>query len=176
MYTRILEENFPPEVSCFLFGPRQCGKTTILKKQPCLMYVNLLASKEFIKYNKEPALLFKEVEALREKDGLVILDEIQKVPMLLDEVQRCMDEYSGLIFILSGSSARKLKRGSANLLGGRAANLSLFPLSMEELDEDFDLERTLAFGSLPKIVTLLVDGKKRAALSLLNSYVTTLPY
>lgn len=173
MYARILADTLPPEVSYFLFGPRQCGKTTILNSLSSLIYVNLLASKEFIKYNKNPELLYDEVSALSNKRGLIIIDEIQKVPLLLDEVQRCMDKYADLIFILSGSSARKLKRGSANLLGGRAANLSLYPLSLTELSGDFDLEKVLAFGSLPKISTLLKNQKFNAVKKLLNSYVST---
>ncbi len=173
MYHRIIEQILPPTVSCFLFGPRQCGKTTILKKLDSRLYINLLNSKLLLKYTKDPSILYAEVEALTQKQGLIIIDEIQKVPGLLDEVQRCMDDFSELIFILSGSSARKLRRGGANLLGGRAANLSLFPLSMKELANEFILERALKFGTLPKICTLLADKSHSSVKLLLNSYVTT---
>jgi predicted AAA+ superfamily ATPase len=173
MYKRILQKILPLDISCFLLGPRQCGKTTILKELASTAYINLLNSKVFIKYNRMPSILHDEVTALPNKQGVVIVDEIQKIPVLLDEVQRCMDDFPDLRFILSGSSARKLRRGSANLLGGRAANLSIFPLTSSELAEDFDLEHVIKFGSLPKISSLIAQKKVAAANSLLRSYVST---
>jgi predicted AAA+ superfamily ATPase len=173
MYNRILQDQIPRDISSFIFGPRQSGKTTILKKIDYKLYVNLLQTSQFVKYNREPSILYDEISALQSKGAIIIIDEIQKIPLLLDEVQRCMDDYPELIFILSGSSARKLKRGSANLLGGRAANLSLYPLTIKELGKEFDLERVLAYGSLPKISLLLAEGRIESAKTLLNSYVTT---
>lgn len=173
MYGRILENEFSFNQSAFLLGPRQCGKTTILKKLDSLLYIDLLVSEEFLKYNRKPSSLYLETQALPKKSGVIVIDEIQKVPQLLNEVQRCIDQFPDLSFILSGSSARKLKRGGANLLGGRAANLSLYPLSMLELEDDFDIETMISFGSLPKVWTLLSSGKKRQALMILRSYVTT---
>lgn len=173
MYKRTLENNLKSDLSAFLFGPRQSGKTTILKSLNPDYYIDLLKTKEFIKYNHKPSLLYEEINSQESKIKLVIIDEIQKVPFLLDEVQRCSDEYQHIRFILSGSSARKLKRGGANLLGGRFADLSVFPLTIEELGFDFELELALNYGTLPKIFSLLVAKKERAARQLLRSYVST---
>ena len=173
MYTRIISESLPPEGSAFLFGPRQTGKTTILKSLKSLLYINLLNTDELLLYNKRPSNLYKKIAALKEKIGMIIIDEIQKAPALLDEVQRVIDEYSELHFILSGSSARKLKRGSANLLGGRAEDLKIYPLTLGEIDGNIDISTLIKFGSLPRIVSLISTNKRSFALKLLNSYVSS---
>ncbi len=172
MYARFPEIHSSLKGNCFLFGPRQCGKTTILKELEHIRYLDLLSTDEFLKYNQRPGFLFSEVAALPNKTGRIIIDEIQKVPRLLDEVQRCLDKFPNIEFILSGSSARKLKRGGANLLGGRAVNLSLYPLSILELGSDFSLDSVLAFGSLPKISTLISENNISYVKRLLRAYVS----
>ena len=102
--------------------------------------------------------------------GIVFIDEIQKIPPLLDEVQVVMESKSPPRFVLSGSSARKLKRAQANLLGGRAWTLQLHPLTHVELEEAFELDKALAVGTLPKIY---LEESREAANQYLKSYVET---
>lgn len=138
--------------SCFLFGPRQTGKSTLVKEQlkESDLYINLLPERTFLSYAKEPGRFREEILAHQKKypNALCVVDEIQKLPALLDEVHDLI-ENTQLRFILTGSSARKLKRGAANLLAGRASTYRLFPFTLEELGADFDLERALLIGLLP---------------------------
>ena len=133
-------------------GAPPAGKTTLLRQSyPDSRWVDLLKSDEFRRYSVNPELLRQEIEA----DGpdptrQVVIDEVQKVPALLDEVHWLM-ENRGLSFALCGSSARKVRRGAANLLGGRAVRLELRGLTAGELGGDFDLPRTLNHGYLPRI-------------------------
>lgn len=134
--------------SIFLWGARQTGKSTLLKIQfPDTYYVDLLKSDEFERYNRRPALLREELSLLP-AGGLVIIDEIQKIPALLDEVHWLMSNH-GLRFILSGSSARKLRRSGVNLLGGRAIRKHLYPFVSAEIP-DFDLVKACNNGMLPR--------------------------
>ena len=137
--------------SIFLFGPRQTGKTHLLLKQfPHSPYYNLLKSETFFRLSGNPGLLRQELLSSPPEGGTpVIIDEIQKLPILLDEVHDLI-ESMGLTFILTGSSPRKLKRGGANLLGGRARIRNLYPLSYKEIP-DFSLMRAINFGTLPSI-------------------------
>ena len=138
--------------SFFLWGPRQTGKSTLLR----LTYgngrwIDLLKAEEFRRYIARPELLRQEVEA--EGPGLgsqIVIDEIQKIPALLDEVHWLI-ENRGLHFALCGSSARKVKRGTANLLGGRATRYELHGLTASELGREFELDRMLNHGYLPRI-------------------------
>ena len=173
MYNRTLELVLAENISSFLFGPRQCGKTTILRKLNPDFYLDLLKTSDFVRYNRDPSLLYEEIKAGATQNKFVVIDEVQRVPLLLDEIQRCADQFPEIRFILSGSSARKLKRNGGNLLGGRFANLAIYPLTAEELGSDFHLDRAIRYGTLPKIATLFVDGKNNAAVQLLRSYVTT---
>ena len=149
---RLLELPAPGTETFFLWGPRQAGKTTLLRQSyPDARWVDLLKSDEFRRYSANPELLRQEIEA----DGpdptrQVVIDEVQKVPALLDEVHWLM-ENRGLSFALCGSSARKVRRGAANLLGGRAVRLELRGLTAGELGDDFDLTRMLNHGYLPRI-------------------------
>jgi predicted AAA+ superfamily ATPase len=159
------------ELSFFLFGPRQVGKTFLIEHtiQPDL-YINLLRHDEFLKYSTDVSRLSQEIDALKIEKGKIVVDEIQRCPELLNEVQLNMGKNKGLQFILTGSSARKLKRSGVNLLGGRAITLHLFPLTFRELGEDFSLGTALKFGSLPNIsLEKSEENKKR----LLKSYVET---
>ena len=136
----------------FLWGPRQAGKTTLLKAEygGC-RWVDLLKADEFRRYVANPEFLRQEVEAAGTPAGTqIVIDEIQKVPALLDEVHWLM-ENRGLHFALCGSSARKVRRGAANLLGGRAIRYELHGLTAAEIGPDFDLDRLLNHGYLPRM-------------------------
>lgn len=134
--------------SIFLWGARQTGKSTLLKMQfPDSRYIDLLKSDEFERYNRRPAFLREELSLLP-KGELVIIDEIQKIPALLDEVHWLMSNHN-LRFILSGSSARKLRRSGVNLLGGRAIRKHLYPFVSAEIP-DFDLVKACNDGMLPR--------------------------
>ncbi|HEY9785938.1 MAG TPA: ATP-binding protein [Candidatus Obscuribacterales bacterium] len=134
--------------SLFLFGPRQTGKTTYLKETfPQARYFNLLDQTLFRRLSAHPEDLRL---ILKPSDRMVIVDEVQKLPVLLDEIQNLMDSRKELRFILTGSSARKLMRGRANLLGGRALMCRMHPLIFPEFQEH-DLSRRLCYGSLPGI-------------------------
>lgn len=134
--------------SCFLWGPRQTGKTTLLKELfPDAPFYDLLLSDQYGRLQMQPSLLRQELLAVPPKTP-VIIDEVQKIPALLDEIQWLIVNHK-IQFILSGSSARKLKRGGANLLGGRALRYELFPLTSAEIP-DFDLIRALNNGLLPR--------------------------
>ncbi len=151
MIARVLADgSFWTRKSHFFFGPRQTGKSTLLKSLfPRAPYYNLLHSDVFFKLHSRPAILREEVRALKDREQPVIIDEVQKLPGLLDEVQALIDEGAGP-FILTGSSARKLKAGGANLLGGRARVRHLFPFVSKELP-GLDLERSLRYGLLPPV-------------------------
>jgi len=132
----------------FLWGPRQAGKTSLLKsKFPTSTYIDLLNSSQFIKYTNDPSRLFEEL-ALSKPSKPVIIDEIQKVPSLLNEVHRLIETHQ-ISFGLCGSSARKLTRGHANMLGGRALRYELFGVVSPELGQDFDLVKVCNRGNIP---------------------------
>ena len=147
--------SLPEHNSFFLFGARGTGKTTLLKQLPFLkdaFYIDLLNNDTEEKYALNPQLLLEQVRAM--KDGeWVIIDEIQKNPKLLGHVHILIEERK-INFALTGSSSRKLKRGGADLLAGRAWSFSLFPLTARELGQDFDLQQALQWGTLPKVVFL----------------------
>lgn len=133
-FLRILDLDLPKRQSAFLFGPRKSGKTTFLKhKYPKSLVYDLLETKTYFKFLEKPWLLKEDILS-KEKNQLkdqIIIDEIQKVPALLDEVHWLI-ENAGIGFILCGSSARKLRRGGVNLLGGRAWSYKLYPLCYPE--------------------------------------------
>ena len=136
------------ESSIFLFGARQTGKTTLLLQQfPNAVYVDLLESKTFARLSRRPGLLFEQLKNA-DSNTVVIIDEIQQVPELLNEVHRLIFK-NDIRFILCGSSARKLHRKGYNTLGGRALPCYLFPLVSAEIP-DFDIDRAINHGMLPK--------------------------
>ncbi len=139
----------PKNKSLFLFGVRGSGKTKLLKRLfPSALYIDLLDRFLYQSYLSDISLFYKTVQAFR-NDGLVIVDEIQKMPQLLDEVHRLI-ESSNRQFILTGSSTRKIKKTKGiNLLGGRAGKMLLHPFVPEELGEDFNLHQALRYGLLP---------------------------
>ena len=133
--------------SIFLFGARQTGKSTILRQQfPKAIYIDLLDTEIKTRFSHRPVLLY---EMLKDKpeNTLVIIDEIPEVPELLNEVHRLISEYN-LLFILCGSSARKLKRKGKNTLGGRALPVYLYPFVSAEI-ADFNIDRAVNYGMLP---------------------------
>lgn len=148
--SRALRIALPPRQSAFLWGPRKTGKSTYLRTVfPDSLRFDLLQTDLLLELTKRPALLRERLlaaspEALRLP---VILDEVQKVPQLLDEVHWLI-ENQGISFILCGSSARKLKRGGVNLLGGRAWRYEMHPLTSEEIG-DFNLLEVLNRGLVP---------------------------
>ena len=141
----------PGSHSFFLWGQRQAGKSTLLRQRfPDAYWIELRRSTEFVRYSTRSEILAQELEALPQIPSMVVIDEIQKVPALLDEVHWLM-ENRGVCFALCGSSARKVRRGDANLLGGRALRFALRGLTAGELGDAFDLERMLNRGYLPRI-------------------------
>jgi len=152
MYKRIIDLSLSPETSCFLWGPRQTGKSTLLRERfSSAKRYDLLLSEEYWRLVHQPSIIREECLALLKrnelKDQPIIVDEVQKVPDLLDEIHWLI-ENKGIRFILCGSSARKLKRGHGNLLGGRAVRYELYPLVFPEVP-DFSLETALNDGLLP---------------------------
>jgi predicted AAA+ superfamily ATPase len=149
MFRRALTLPPRPRESFFLWGPRQTGKSTLLRATyPDALWVDLLKTDELMRYLQRPALLREELEADATR-RLVVLDEIQKVPGLLDEVHWLI-ENRGRVFALCGSSARKVRRAQANLLGGRAVRRELLGLVSAEIGPEFDLVRALNHGFLPR--------------------------
>jgi len=159
--------NIHKEMSFLLLGARGTGKTWILEEEfrkSSLLWINLLENRDFLRYHTRPSLLREEITAaLRglesgkgEPGGSwwVIIDEIQRVPALLNEVHSLIEDRAigqKIRFGLSGSSARKLKRGGANLLAGRALLNNLYPLSSQEVGVDFDINEALSWGLLPAV-------------------------
>ena len=150
-YERTLRLNLPHGQSAFLWGPRKTGKSTLLRQRfPGAVHFDLLDTRLLVEFTRAPWTLADRVRAA-DRAALanpIIIDEVQKVPALLDEVHRLI-EGEGLGFVLCGSSARKLKRGRANLLGGRAWRFGLHPLTWPEVP-GFDLLRALNRGLVPQ--------------------------
>lgn len=150
-YERILSLELPKGQSAFLWGPRKTGKSTLLRERfPDAVRFDLLDTRLLLEFTRSPWALAERLDAL---DGPaltrpVIIDEVQKVPAVLDEVHRLIEE-KGFGFVLCGSSARKLKRGHGNLLGGRAWRFGLHPLTCAEIP-GFDLLRALNRGLIPQ--------------------------
>ncbi len=157
--------------SLFLFGPRLTGKTHLLTRLKADAFYDLLDPELDLRFRVRPQEFWEEISLLK-KGARVIVDEIQKCPELLNYVQMGI-ERKKIQFLLSGSSARKLKRGQANLLGGRAIPLTLHGLTVKEQGADFHIDRALCFGSLPLICSLLAKGDRETAIHHLKSYVRT---
>lgn len=160
--------------SAFLFGPRQVGKSTLVKHLLAgadYTEINLLKADVLLKYKANPSRLSAEVEyQIRTGQAVVFIDEIQKCPELLDEIHYLIEKHKGKVsFILTGSSARKLKRASVNMLAGRAWQFFLFPLTHVELGDEFSLDDVLLRGALPPISAESLEDTFRT----LRSYVQT---
>jgi predicted AAA+ superfamily ATPase len=157
------------KTSLFLFGPRQTGKTYLIKHTiPADIFINLLKHSEFLRYSRDASILSREVEALNKEECRIVIDEIQRYPRLLDEVQLIMGNNPQAQFILTGSSARKLKHADVNLLGGRAVVVHLHPFTHEELADEFVLDEAMHFGTIP---TVSLADNQQDKMRLLKSYV-----
>lgn len=153
--------------SVLLLGPRQVGKSTLLESLKPDLIINLALEGEFLKFTSNPNELENRIEELNPRS--IMIDEVQRLPSLLNTIQVLIDQKKGRRFYLSGSSARKLKRGSANLLPGRLFNYRLGPLSCLELNFKMDTIRALEVGSLPEPYTESRPHSEK----LLRSYTAT---
>ena len=153
MFHRKLPLPAPGEETFFLWGPRQTGKSTLLKaRYPEARWLDLLKADEFRRYSDNPELLRQEIILDGPPPGnQIVIDEVQKIPALLDEVHWLI-ENSGVKFALCGSSTRKVRHGAANSLGGRALSFELHGLTAAELGDAFDLTQVLNHGYLPRMV------------------------
>jgi len=151
--------------SFFLFGPRATGKTTLIRQQlaETSTIIDLLDSRYFLRLSSAPHELESIIAAA--PADIIVIDEIQRIPELLNEIQRLI-ESQNLIFLLTGSSARKLRRGKANLLAGRVWSAGMFPLIYQEIT-DFNLDRYLQYGGLPAVYLSEYPEEE------LNAYVNT---
>jgi len=169
---RILE--LPMDYSFFLFGARGTGKSTLLTtifKSENTLLINLLNPLEEMRFLRNPEELRQVVLAVNSEVQFIVIDEIQKVPKLLDVVHLLLEsDKSDKQFILTGSSAKQLKASGVNLLAGRAFTYNLFPFSYLELGKAFDLKQALCFGMLPKIFSFKNDSHK---VKFLQSYTMT---
>jgi predicted AAA+ superfamily ATPase len=164
-YRRLLT---PPKASFFLFGVRGAGKSTWAREQfPDAHVVDLLDESRCQALLPNPGLLAMELRSLPAR-RVVVLDEVQRVPALLNEVHRAI-EGTRRRFVLLGSSARRFKTAATNLLAGRAVLRTLYPLVPAELGEDFDLERVLRFGSIP--IVWQADDPRAALEAYVQLYV-----
>lgn len=157
-----------PTKSFLLLGPRGTGKSTWLAAAfPRAVTIDLLDSSRFLALSRDPSALEQLVAPLRAGDWVVV-DEVQRIPALLDEVHRLYEQKRGIHFALSGSSARKLRRAGANLLAGRALQLQMFPFSWPEYHDVWRIDEAVEWGTLPLVVS---DPPHRAAT--LATYVET---
>jgi len=153
--------------SFFLFGPRATGKTTLIRQQlaETATIIDLLDSRYFLRLSSAPHELESLIAAA--PDDIIVIDEIQRIPELLNEIHRLI-ESQNITFLLTGSSARKLRRGKANLLAGRVWDARMFPLIHRELP-DFDLNRYLRYGGLPAVY--LSDYPEEELDAYVNTYL-----
>lgn len=142
-----------PNDSIFIFGPRGTGKSTWLKNSfPDAYFIDLLDEEVYRNYIAHPERI-KQVVKANPKTKRIVIDEVQKAPAILDGVHRLIEENKDLQFILTGSSARKLRHGGVNLLAGRALLTHFHPFMAAELGKDFSLETALQNGLIPLVVT-----------------------
>lgn len=161
-----------PERSCFLFGLRQSGKSCLIEHTvESDIYIDLLNSSELTRFIGQPDLLYSEIKALGVDSPLIVIDEIQKAPGILDTVHRAIESEFKARFVLTGSSARKLKRNRANMLGGRALVKHLYPFSFIEAGQYANgMKSFMQFGGIPNVC---LAENRTVRKSLLEAYVTT---
>lgn len=166
MINRIIKkELISTRKSVLLLGPRQVGKSTLMGEIRADLVINLADELEFLNYSSKPEMLKEKIEENNAK--FVFIDEIQRLPKLLNTIQVIIDKNKAIKFYLTGSSARKLKRGEANLLPGRMVNFYLGPLVAQELDFKMNTKKILGFGSLPEIY---LSDDERENIRILKSY------
>ena len=164
--SKILEKS---KKSCLLLGPRQAGKSTLMQSLGPDLTINLMHDPTFVQFSRNPSELEERLGP--RNSGTVLIDEIQRLPSLLNTLQVLIDgPYRGVRFLLTGSSARKFRRGSANLLPGRLHTYYLGALASSEVSGGLDSRRALAYGTLPGIYSEL-DDQDRA--KTLRSYAST---
>jgi predicted AAA+ superfamily ATPase len=174
MFDRVIK--LPKSNSFFLFGARGTGKTTLLSSAfggRTALWINLLDLDEEARLQSRPMELLERLAQLKiegPEPAWVVIDEIQKIPALLDVVHQQIEK-GRFLFVLTGSSARKLKRGAANLLAGRAFERHLFPLTHVELGSAFILENALHWGTLPKIFSLAAEDRADYLRAYSNTYL-----
>lgn len=156
----------PQKKSVLLIGPRQTGKSTLIRSLKPDLEINLADESTFLQHLTDPTLLRK----MMGKHKKIFIDEVQRIPSLLNTVQSILDVEKDRQFFLTGSSARKLKRGKANLLPGRILSYELGPLTVDELQESFDLEISLRRGLLPGIY---LEESQELAEKVLRTYAST---
>lgn len=167
IYKRLLLKNKKPYKSFFLFGPRGVGKTFWIKKNfPNSVYIDLLESKNYLQLLANPEKLENFIP--KNFKNWIIIDEVQKIPMILNEVHRLI-ENKKIKFILTGSSTRSLRKKSVNLLAGRALTYKMYPLTIKELGKDFSLKKSLNYGNLPSICR--EKDKTKYLFSYINTYL-----
>jgi len=151
-----------PQTSFFLFGPRGTGKSTFVKSliNKNSLYIDFLDPDTFRTYTAFPETLIKTVNAINPVQ--VIIDEVQKVPQILDVVHKIMEERK-ILFILTGYGARKLKKTGADLLGGRALYCRMHPFTANELGESFSLDKALRTGLIPVVERSVEPAKTLSA-------------
>jgi predicted AAA+ superfamily ATPase len=162
---KLRSEILKAKKSILLLGPRQVGKSTLISSLKPDLSINLANEMDLLNFSTRPDELEKLIRATKPKT--IFIDEIQRLPRLLNTLQAIIDENKSLKFYLTGSSARKLKRGEANLLPGRVLNFKLGPLVASELDYEVDLERALSVGFLPE---MYLEKKTKDAIQNLRSY------
>lgn len=172
MYTRLLK--ITNSFNCFLFGARGTGKTTYLQNYfnaQNAYWFDLLDIELEDRLVKTPSLFLEILSSLEKQISYIIIDEIQKIPRLLDLIHQFLQKNPERFkFILTGSSARKLKQGSANMLAGRAFMYYMFPLCYSELGQDFNLDEYLKYGGLPQIYKFKRNEEKN---QFLKAYALT---
>jgi predicted AAA+ superfamily ATPase len=170
VYKRLLSDKLQKTTkSVLLLGPRQTGKSTLVKTLKPDLTINLAFEQAFLDYSSQPDLIEKVIR--RERLKTIFVDEVQRIPSLLNTIQGILDDNPRKYrFYLTGSSARKLRRGNANLLPGRIVHYQLGPLILEELGDNLELEDALVFGTLPGVVTEKDDDARK---DLLRTYGST---
>jgi predicted AAA+ superfamily ATPase len=170
MYSRLLSSHLEKSTkSALLLGPRQTGKSTLITALKPELSINLASEQVFLDYSSQPGLLEKVIE--QESPRTVFIDEVQRIPSLLNTVQALIDESpKKRRFFLTGSSARKLRRGKANLLPGRVVSYQLGPLLAQEAGADLTLDDALIYGTLPGVMT---EGSDKPKKDLLRTYGST---
>ncbi len=167
MYNRLISIDISPKRSLFIWGARQSGKSTLLRKlYPDAHWIDLLQSDVFATYAQRP----QQLRELRIDGNVVVIDEVQKLPQLLDEIHWCIENRKW-VFVLCGSSARKLRQGHANLLGGRALRYELYGLSAREIGPGLDFVRLLNQGYIPSHYDCEPQIWKRLMLSYVGDYL-----
>jgi len=166
--------SLPKGRSFFLFGPRQTGKTTLLKqlfKPEESIYYDFLKTDECARLRMKPAIFGEEVLSRTSNKKYVIVDEVQLIPEILNEIHYLMESSENSpTFIITGSSARKLKSKNANLLAGRAWKYNLHSLTHRELGNYFSIDKVMRIGSLPKVY---LEENEEYSFKTLKSYVET---